>query len=59
MVSDGVVGVVMLFELVVKMMCLCVVWLMVLVVVVDGVLDDLIVYLDLGDIIIDGGNFYY
>jgi 6-phosphogluconate dehydrogenase len=57
--SEGAVGAASLEELVSKMTAPRAFWLMVPAGVVDPVLDALVVHLEVGDIVIDGGNSYY
>lgn len=59
LVSEGATGAASMAELVAKMSCPRVIWLMVPADAVAGVLDELLAYISPDDIVIDGGNSYY
>lgn len=57
--KEGGIGAAAPEELVLKLTRPRVIWMMVPAGVVDQVLDELVVHLDTGDVVIDGGNSYY
>ncbi len=59
LVKDGATGAASLKEMVSRLGQPRTIWLMVPAAVVDQALDDLVPFLDAGDIVIDGGNSYY
>jgi len=59
LVSEGAQGASSIAELVTKMACPRAIWIMVPADAVDSVLNELLVHISPGDIVIDGGNSYY
>ncbi len=57
--GDNILGATTLDELLLKLPAPRVVWIMVPAAVTDGVVDELAARMEIGDIIIDGGNSYY